>query len=225
MSVATPPRRGRQRPWPRLLAALALAALAGGCASLGTGRAPEPELAYVVDGADRIARHAPVFVHEHDTEAYNRIGRPRAARDAHGGERVFVDPAEPVVFVEQRSFTSTGGVRYTNLFYRVHFERVPVSLAPFHVTAGRNGGLFVIATLDADEQPVLYTTVHTCGCYLAFLPTNLLPATAYPEDWPENGQWVFGERLPSRVAFADPRTADQGLVVRLRDGTHRIMDA
>lgn len=207
----------------RLIAALVLAGAAAGCASLGQHVDEERAVAYVVEGDDPFSRHAPVFVHQNGDEPHNRIGRPSAARDADGKERVFVDPAHPVIYVERRRFTSSAGREYTNLVYRAHFEKVPVSLIPFHVSAGPSGGLFVIATLDASARPVLYTTVHTCGCYLAFVPTELLAEDAYPDNWPAAEQKVFGERLASRVGFAFARAADERLLVVLRDGTHRVM--
>ncbi|MFC1666078.1 hypothetical protein ACFL17_10735 [Pseudomonadota bacterium] len=99
---------------------------------------------------------------------------------------------------------------------------MPQSLIPFHITAGKNGGLIVVVTLNAGNQPVLYTTVHSCGCYLGIIPTSYLPKDAFPEEWPETTQKVYGERLPSLLTFN--LEDNQGLlpVITLKDGTHRV---
>jgi hypothetical protein len=116
-------------------------------------------------------------------------------------------------------FTTDKG-SYTNLVYRVHFERVPLP----HLTAGRNVGLFVIVTLAAEGRPVLLTSLHTCGCYLAFIPTSYLPPDSCPTDWRTGPQDVYGELLPGRLAY--PPTSHEAYrpVVFVRDDTHRVMD-
>lgn len=198
--------------------------LLGACASFGRHPSSDPTTAFVaVDDGSVFARYAPVFLHQNDSQSFNRVGRPTARYDHRGKERVYVDPTAPTVYVQERQFTGVRG-DYTNLIYRVHFERVPVRWVPFHLTAGRNIGLLVIVTLDGGGRPVLLTTVHTCGCYLAFVPTALLPADAYPEDWDSPTQKVFGEALPSQVPFASDTTGVNKLGVFLRDGTHRVMD-
>ncbi len=185
---------------------------------------PGPAAAYdAADHRDLLTRYAPLIVPQDQRQSFNRVGRASARTDDDGTEQVYVDPAQPVYYVQQREFTA-GNSTYINLIYRVHFERVPFSLWPFHLTAGRNGGLFVIVTLDERQQPLLITTVHTCGCYLAFVPTSYLDRRAYPADWPAYTQQVFGEELPARLDYPDASTPDQRIVVYLRSGTHRVMD-
>ncbi len=201
-----------------LLAGLALLT---GCATI-----PAPEtrnsVAFVVaDDGSLAARYAPVVVPEYPAADYNRVGRPSADRDARGRERVFVDPERPAVYFQQIEF-GTAQQRYTNLVYRVHFERVPYSLVPFHLTAGRNSGLLFIVTLDEAERPLLLTTVHTCGCYLAILPTHHLPRDHWPAGRDGGEQRVFGIRLPGLIVW--PEAHDHRLLIHTRHGTHRIQD-
>jgi hypothetical protein len=106
----------------------------------------------------------------------------------------------------------------------MHFEKVPFSLLPFHLTTGRNSGLLVVITLDDTDAPILVTMVHTCGCYLAFVPTNHLPANALPEGWDPVTQRVFGVRLPGRLAFPASLDDDARLQITLVSGTHRVID-
>jgi hypothetical protein len=207
----------------RALLAVAVALLASACATLAPAPPAGPEHAYVAaDDGSLLARYAPVLVPERAGRRYNRVGTAAAAYDEEGGEHVFVDPSWATVYGEVRTF-STARADYTNLIYRVHFEKVPFRLIPFHLTAGPNGGLVLIVTLNGRGEPVLLTTVHSCGCYLAFVPTSYLPARAYPDDWPVGHQRVYGEVLTARLDYPSAFDAALRPLVRLRDGTHRVM--
>jgi hypothetical protein len=75
--------------------------------------------------------------------------------------------------------------------------------------------------MDLEDRPVLVTTVGTCGCYLAIVPTTWLPGDSLPSGWEENPLDVYGETLPSRLdmkGFEKTR-----LLVRIRADVHRIM--
>lgn len=178
-----------------------------------------PQAATDTDHA--LVRHAPLFVAHGSAKAHNRIGTPAATYDGYGREKIYVDPDRPTIFTQKRSFTTERGT-YTNLIYRIHFAAIPFNLLPFNLTAGRNVGLMVVVTLDGSGQPVLYTSVHTCGCYKSFTPTNHLSETRYPRDWPQGIVKVYGEKLPARLdldGMAAPR-----LMVSLRPDVHRVMD-
>lgn len=204
----------------RILGALALAMLLASCASTRT-LTEQPPIAYAAkDDGGLFARHAPVFVPQHHYKTYNKIGRPSARYDAQGREQIYVDPAMPVMYAQQQTFQTSKG-NYTNLIYRVHFQGVPY----FHLTAGKNSGLFVVITLNQKEEPVLVTTVHSCGCYLAIIPTRYLPDDAYPQEWDfAQPQSIYGEKLPARLDYPAVPGADQRPVVFLKDATHRVMD-
>ena len=168
-----------------------------------------------------LSRWAPAFRVYAPGEAHNRIGHPRLRMDGNGRETASVDPQQPAIFTQVRTFRTARGGHYTNLIYRVHFPAIPFKLVPFHLAAGRNPGLLVVVTLNADGLPVLVTTVHTCGCYLGMVPTGRLPTTALPADWSAQPQKIYGEILPHRVDYAiqpSPR-----LLVHLRPGVHRVV--
>ncbi len=206
-----------------VVAVLSIVMALTACASLPTGistDAPRPAaIAYIArDDGTLLARHAPVIVTP-AAPAYNRIGSPAVRRNRLGRPEVYVDHRRPAFYVRQRSF-EMGGARFTNLIYRIHFERVPY----LHLTSGNNSGLLVVITLSSDGRPLLVTTVHTCGCYLAFVPTSYLPPSAWPAGWNPQGQRVFGIRLPGRLDYpADFRPTLRPLVV-LRGATHRVTD-
>lgn len=181
------------------------------------------QLVYKADlpATEPIGRWAPAFVVYGHSQSYNRIGRPSVEIDKHGRQTVVMDPDVPVAYVMERTF-KTRKSTYTNFIYRVHFPKIPFSLIPFYLTAGKNAGLMVVVTLNARKQPVLVTTVHTCGCYKSFTPTQYLPRDAWPDNWSAGRQTVYGENLP---AFLEFRSAGASLLmVHLRPGVHRVMD-
>jgi hypothetical protein len=203
-----------------LLAAAAL--LLFGCANQPLP--PEPfHWVYKTDGTGNKAAEnwAPAFVVYGHAETFNRIGRPTVRQEENGDEEVFIDPEQPVVYFMRRPF-STDKAAYTNLIYRVHFPEVPYSLSPFNLTAGKNVGLIVVVTLNADNLPVLVTTVHTCGCYHAIVPTQYLPKDAFPKDWDGETLDIYGEQLPPLLKFKEIHSPQ--ILVYLRPEVHRVMD-
>lgn len=202
-----------------LLPAL-LMVLFAGCATLPTQHPAEDLVAYIVrDEGTRLSRFAPVFVVEGRRTPHNLIGTPSAAQHDRTGERLFVNPFKATVYAEERPFT-TPKDRYTNLIYRVHFEEIPGGISPYHLGKGKNVGVITVVTLNSRDEPILYTTVHTCGCYLAFVPTSLMPAESLPEGWERGRQTVYGESLPGMLEgpFADPVKT----MVLFREDTHRV---
>ncbi|MDH3464331.1 MAG: hypothetical protein OES26_00215 [Gammaproteobacteria bacterium] len=206
----------------RMTTLLIVLAALNGCAGLPT--ATPPGTVYIPTEDGMFGRFAPLFVHENDAHAYNRIGRPAARYDERGEVSVYVDPLRPAIFTERREFESSNGTSYTNFIYRVHFESVPVRFRPFHISAGRNVGLLVVVTVNEKQEPVLYTTVHTCGCYTAFVPTGFLPASARPANWEERNQELWGEQLPAVITIARPDDGEQRPLITLRAGSHRVKD-
>ncbi len=180
--------------------------------------------AYIVnDQPTDFTRFAPAFIAEQTDQSFNRIGKPRARLDDQGKTVIDIDASEPLAYVDRQTFTTANG-SYTNLIYRIHFEETPFSLFPFHITAGSNNGLLTLLTLDASNRPVLVTTVHTCGCFLAIVPTSYLPASAYPAGWKLDSQWVYGMTLPGLLELPEPFDADSRIAIFLKNETHRVMD-
>jgi hypothetical protein len=174
------------------------------------------------DGGDALLqRFAPLFQTYAYQAVYNRIGSPSARYDGQGREQIFVDSQKPAVYFLKRQF-STKKDRYTNLIYRIHFPRVPFSLIPFNLSAGSNVGLIVVITIDSRQRPVLVTTVHTCGCYLAIIPTSYLPRDSLPLKFKAEPIRVYGEKLPWELDFSAAEHSK--LLVHLRPEVHRVMD-
>lgn len=166
-----------------------------------------------------VAAHTPAFVVKEPQQRYNRIGSPAIRPSVDGPAVAVVDPEQPALFFETTLFATAHG-EYRNLIYRLHFPEVPFSWRSPNLTTGKNPGLLIIYTLDRKDRLLLVTTVHTCGCFLAFLPTPLLNRAAYPANWPEGDQAVYGYRLPAQIE--PPREDGQRLAFTLESQTHRI---
>ena len=177
--------------------------------------------AYVPAGGDSLLdQYAPVFLIEEHEHTYNRIGTPAARATKRGKAEIFVDPSTPTLYRSARTFTTENGT-YTNLIYRVHFERSPFTWSPFNAGAGKNVGAMVVITLDENERPVFVSTLQSCGCYHAILPTNHLANSAYPEEWSDAPRSVYGETLPAQLTFPEGRPASHRTLVTIRSGSHR----
>lgn len=202
-------------------ALLLLVLLLSACAQPPVMLSPENSVAYGAHGDEPLAAHAPVFLVEQPAQEYNRIGAPVIVGGGGDAHDVGIDPDRPQIFAEERSWQGQRGT-YTNFIYRIHFREVPASLIPFYLTAGKNVGLLVIVTVDQHRQPLLITTLHTCGCYLAFVPTSYLDPAALPAGWDGREQYIYGETLPGLLDYDDVPDLPK-LQIHLRDGVHRVM--
>jgi hypothetical protein len=190
--------------WPGATRAETLAYVPPVCA--GDPRASEAAL---------LACFAPVFVAPEAERSFNRIGTP-----ALEGDRAVVRPDVPTLYAEVRH-DRVGERDLLHLVYRIHFERIPWSWSWRFYEAHRNPGQLLVVTLDArDQTPLLVTSVHTCGCYRAVLPTGALPESARPPGWPADKMRVYGERLPS--VLRAPASAAERITVHLRPHSHRV---
>ena len=193
-----------------------------GCALTG-GKGPAPESNQALyrplaePGGDALLqRYAPHFEIQDYQEEYNRIGAAAARLTTGNDYEVYVDTDRPTIYTLVQTFATAKG-DYTNLIYRVHFPEVPWP----HLTWGRNVGLLVYVTLNSRQEPVLITTLHTCGCYLAMIPTNKLPREQWPAGWLSDGQYIFGEQLPGQLELPPQEPYGQ-LFISIRGRVHRV---
>jgi len=181
-------------------------------------------VAYTVnDDNSLIRRYMPVFVIENDKKKYNLIGTASAKVTGDKEETIYINPEIATVYTEAREFRTLKN-SYTNLIYRIHFEKIPGGFSPFYVGEGINTGLIVIVTLNNQDKPVLYTTVHTCGCYLAFVPTSYLSENSFPKNWDKDRQSVNSESLPGLLEFNTQSSYHKKVGILIRDGSHRVKD-
>jgi hypothetical protein len=193
-----------------------------GCAHLERDIDEKPLTVYMAQGEkdDMLSRHAPLFLTYNHAANFNRIGRPSAKFASGEKETIYVDHRRPAVYAMIQHIT-VNDHQYRNLVYRIHFPKVPFSIIPFHLTAGKNVGLLVIVTLDRQKRPILVTTAGTCGCYVAVVPTSHLPSRSLPKGWKKEPLKVYGETLPSLLDFNGRKRPR--LMVHIRSAVHRVM--
>jgi hypothetical protein len=130
------------------------------------------------DLAALLAAHAPVF--EVDVvQPDDRPGRVRLAADASPR----IDPATPVVY-HYASHAVIGGEPVLQLVFLAWFRSRPLS-GPLDILGGEIDGLMWRVTLDADGRPLIYDSIHACGCYHLVFPTARVAPRTPPQRYEE----------------------------------------
>jgi hypothetical protein len=154
------------------------------------------------------ATYAPVF----EVETGGAFDRPGALA-WNPAEQLEVDTTRPVVY-RRAAYTRNGKDTLLQLVYTLWFPERPAGGA-FDVLAGKLDGIVLRVTLAPDGEPVLYDSIHPCGCYHMFFPTPRARATPAPE---QRIEWAF---VPAVV----PALAEgERLVVRVATRTHYLVD-
>jgi hypothetical protein len=99
---------------------------------------------------------------------YDRIGAPNWSNKG----VLDVDTDQPVTYT-LLSFTRFGKEILTQLNYIVWFPSRPKN-SFLDIYGGHLDGLIYRVTLESNNEPLLYETVHNCGCYYKAYPTNRL---------------------------------------------------
>ena len=139
---------------------------------------------------------------------YDRFGWLRWRRASGVPE---VDAAEPSVYV-QAAYTRYRGQVLLQLVYTVWFPERP-RRAALDILAGRLDGVTWRVTLAPDGEPLVYDSMHPCGCFHMFFPTpraRLRPAPGRLEEW-------------ALVPQSLPRVGEgERPVVTIASGTHYL---
>jgi 8-oxo-dGTP pyrophosphatase MutT (NUDIX family) len=175
------------------------------------GRATFDPLGRPALSAAELERIAAVYAPSFDVAIagdYDRFGWLRWRR---GSATPEVDASEPAVYVHS-AYTRYAGEVLLQLVYTVWFPERPARGA-LDLLAGRLDGVVWRVTLAPDGEPLIYDSIHACGCYHFFFPTpraRLRPAPGALEDW-------------AFVPQALPRVAEgERPVVTLASGTHYL---
>ncbi len=130
------------------------------------------------DVAQLTATFAPVF--EIETESGDdRLGAPVWRRE--DGELLpAVDVSRPVAST-RIVYTRFEGRELPQLVYTVWFPARPLQ-GEFDLLGGRIDGFIWRVTLDENGEPLIYDTIHPCGCYHMFFPVAPLVRVPVPED-------------------------------------------
>ena len=116
-----------------------------------------------------------------------------------------VDTGKPLVYAYP-SYTRWNGDSLLQLNYVVWFGERPAE-GPADVLAGLLDGLVWRVTLDAEGRPLIYDSIHNCGCYHQFFPSKALrlredaKTLAEPPLVPQAAPWLaHGERVVVRLS-------------------------
>jgi hypothetical protein len=165
------------------------------------------------DLASLILRHAPRF----EIDVAGDDDRPGALAwqgDAAGQLRVGVSPEQPVLYV-RGSYAQLGGQWLLQLIYTVWLPARP-PVGAYDVLAGRLDGVVWRVTLAENGSPLIYDTIHPCGCYHLFIPTERVRARPQPETIDE------GLFVPQELRSPAPQ---QRVVLKLAATTHHLQRA
>jgi hypothetical protein len=153
------------------------------------------------------AAHAPVL----EIETADDADRP-GALSWRAGERVpAVEAGAPAVY-RMATWTRYRGRTLLQLVYTIWFpERPPGS--PGDLLSGKLDGVVWRVTLAPDGEPLVYDSMHPCGCFHLFFPTPRATPLAAPDNAIE---WMFAPQ--SLRAVAD----GERLVLRIATRTHYV---
>jgi len=160
-----------------------------------------------------LQQHAPVLVVD-TVDDNDRIGR-LAWRIS--GDQLYVaaQVSEPGAYVRV-AWTEFGGAAALQLVYTFWFPARPAA-TPFDPQAGRLDGLMWRVTLDAAGRPLVYDSIHPCGCFHLFFPT---------ENVRERPQPIAGEGSLDETMFAPQVVHSPGpnerMLVFVSSGDHQI---
>ena len=156
------------------------------------------------------ASFAPAYLVDTVSPA-DRMGHPVWLEDRVPG----VDTTRPVAFVRTAP-AWFDGESVLQLVYTIWFPARPKE-SPFDILGGRLDGLIWRVSLAPDGTPLVYDTIHPCGCYHLFFPAPGVKRTPLPEDWPEDIRETATVPQP-----APPVGPGARLVLRLAAGSHYL---
>ncbi len=123
-----------------------------------------------------LLRHAPqLAIQTHSDD--DRLGRPLWHEEA-GQLRVRIDTQAPVAFARV-AFARWQGRIVPQLVYTVWFA-ARTSAGAWDLLAGPLDALIWRVTLDETFEPLVFDSIHACGCYHLFFPTDRVRARPAP---------------------------------------------
>jgi hypothetical protein len=122
-----------------------------------------------------------------------------------------VDTSRPVAFT-RLAYARVGDRVLLQLVYSLWFPARPLE-SPVDLLGGRLDGLTWRVTLAPDGSPIVFDTMHNCGCYHMFFPTPRARLRAHAYSIEET---AF---VPQRLPTLGP--ADR-VVLRIASGTHYL---
>jgi hypothetical protein len=168
---------------------------------------PEPSAADL----EILARaFAPAFLVDVASDA-DRIGHPYWTESGLPD----VDPGRPVAFV-RLAHAWFEGRPVAQIVYLIWFEARPKQ-GTLDILGGRLDGLIWRVTIGNDGRPLVYDTIHPCGCYHLFFPAPGTRRLPLPQDAASDIRETV--LVPQG---APPLIEGERLVVRLQSVSHFV---
>jgi hypothetical protein len=156
------------------------------------------------------ASFAPAYLVDTVSPA-DRIGHPVWLEDGVPG----VDTTRPVAFVRTAQ-AWFDGEPVLQLVHTIWFPARPKE-SPLDILGGRLDGFVWRVSLAPDGTPLVYDSMHPCGCYHLFFPAPGVERTPLPQDRPEDIRETATVPQP-----APPVGPGARLVLRLAAGSHYL---
>jgi hypothetical protein len=154
------------------------------------------------------ATFAPIFEIE-TTGPFDRFGPLRWGN----GATPEVDVTRPTAY-RRLAFTRYGGRTLPQLVYMIWFPERPQN-GLVDPVAGTLDGIVFRVTLDTSGRPLVYDSIHLCGCYHMFFPTARVRPIPPPDP---DVEWAFVPRTLPAIE------APQRILVRLTSRSHYLID-
>ena len=164
---------------------------------------PEPTRAQL---ETLFAIHAPIWEIDVATAA-DQPGAPYWQADGTPSVDVF----EPAIY-RYVSYARWRGESLLQLNYLIWFAARPKS-GTLDLLGGRLDGVLWRVTLDPTGRPLLYDSIHACGCYHHLFPDSALRLR------PDTAQWAEPPLAPQSAPVVD---RNERVVIRLSSGSHYL---
>lgn len=158
------------------------------------------------DFARLAAAFAPVLEVD-EVDGNDRVGAPVRRADGAAG----VDGARPVAYARS-AHMRVGDRVLLQIVYSFWFPARPRT-SGFDLLGGAVDGLTWRVTLAPDGRPVVFDTMHNCGCYHMFVPTPRATLRAQPYTIEEQAL------VPQRLPALEP---SDRLTLRIASRTHYL---
>lgn len=143
---------------------------------------------------------------------YDLFGVPKWHPD---GKSIVIDHQRPTVFT-RISHTVVGNEVLLQLNYAIWFQERP-SKGTFDTLGGNLDGVIWRVTLGADGRPLVYDSIHACGCYHLVFPVGALKSRHVGSRAP-----ALREK-PAILAVAPEPKPRQRIVLRLATASHYLV--
>jgi hypothetical protein len=173
-------------------------------------RAPRDPLGIPQLAADEALALAWTFAPDLAIDVAGDDDRPGTATITRDGARD-VDSRVPLAYVRV-AYARVGGRVLLQLVYTFWFKSRPLTSA-FDLLGGRLDGLVWRVTIGVDGRPLVFDSIHPCGCYHQFFPT--LRAALRPLEPTLDETAFVPQRLP-------PLEAHSRIALRIESGTHYL---